>query len=89
MHLWRNRGKLAPAPKHRIEWQRLMVRTFGYDPLRCPSCRRQMRLVGFVTRPMSIAYHLHWRALGGGRPAAHQPRGPPQLLLPLVYKSAA
>src|SRR5690606_34585912 len=53
--LLRDRGKLAPAPKHRVDWQRLMIRTFGFDPLKCPDCRRTMRIVEFVTRPTSIA----------------------------------
>jgi hypothetical protein len=89
LHLWHRRaGALAPAPKHRVKWHELLARTFGVDPLRCPQCRGTMRIIGFVTRPQSIAYHLHWRGLSPGVPV-YQPRGPPQLELPFPDRVAA
>ncbi len=91
MHLWRNRdGKLAPAPKHRVEWHKLMARTLGVDPLRCPHCKRQMRIVGFITQPERIAWYLHWRGMGNrGPPPPYRARGPPQLELPFPASLAA
>ena len=43
LHHPKDKKKLAPAPKHRIEWARLMARTLGIDPLRCPNCDHAMR----------------------------------------------
>ena len=83
------REQLARAPKHRIEWSKLMARTLGIDPLVCPTCERTMRVVGFVTRRASIRAHLRWRGLDVGLPPAYQPRGPPQLELPFPQPAAA
>ena len=83
------REQLARAPKHRIEWSKLMARTLGIDPLVCPTCERPMRVVGFVTRPASIRAHLRWRGLDAGLPPPYQPRGPPQLELPFPQRAAA
>jgi hypothetical protein len=79
---------LAPAPKHRIRWAKLMARVFGVDPLRCPTCKGTMRIVDFVTEPKRIATIMHWHGLSPQLPTAHRPRGPPQLLLPFAQTAA-
>jgi hypothetical protein len=81
--------QLAPAPKHRIEWSKLMARTLGFDPLVCPTCKGSMRVVGFVTQPARIQAYLRWRGLGSELPPAYQPTGPPQLELPFPERAAA
>lgn len=43
----------------RIKWQDMIKRTFGYDPLLCPSCKSEMELIE-TTKPMRSSDILLW-----------------------------
>ena len=66
----------------RIRWAKLVARVFGFDPLRCPRCDRNMRIVAFVTQPGAIAAILSKRNASLEGPRPHGARAPPQLELP-------
>jgi hypothetical protein len=77
----------------RTPWRELIRRGFGVDPACCPKCAGLMRVIERVTQPERIAELLRhgrphrwaWREVSPG----NQPRGPPQLSLPLVYAEKA
>ena len=55
----------------RLEWSRLMKRSYALDVLCCPRCQGPMRLIGFIDNELvarSILLHL-------GLPARAPPRG--------------
>jgi len=41
----------AASPAVRKRWADLLRRVYEVDPLVCPKCAGQMRVVGFVTEP--------------------------------------
>jgi len=82
-------GPLAPAPKHRIEWHKLMARTLNIDPLRCPKCAGSMRIEDFITSPRRIQAVLRRNGLWQELARSNLPRGPPQLELPFRVRAAA
>ena len=50
-------GKAAagePVPKSRASWARLIRRVFECDPLACPRCGAEMRVIAFLTDPAVI-----------------------------------
>ena len=54
-----------PARQRRLDWSRLMRRSFGLDVLLCPTCGGQMRLIAIIEDEAIAA-----RILGVG---AHSP----------------
>ena len=60
----------------RRSWARLMRKLFLTDPLLCPTCRVEMKVVGMITEPSVIDKILkHVRAGHGHNP--FEPRAPP------------
>ncbi len=60
----------------RRRWAELLRRIFEIDPLRCPRCGDEMRIVGFITQPRvidQILDHLRQTAT-----PARRPRAPPR-----------
>ena len=41
-------------PEARRRWAELLRRIFEVDPLRCPRCGHEMRIVAFITQPRVI-----------------------------------
>ena len=59
-----------------IAWARLLARVFEVNPLLCPQCRHEMRVVGFVTQPAvidKILAHRETKQLT----SPFEPRAPP------------
>ena len=70
------------ARQARHRWAELLRRIFEVDPLACPRCGEQMRIVAFITEPKTIDHILdHLRRTAPTRP---RPRAPPRR-----WKSAA
>jgi len=60
----------------RRRWAELLRRIFEVDPLACPHCGAEMRVVAFVTEPHIIDRILeHLRRTAPTRP---RPRAPPR-----------
>jgi hypothetical protein len=67
----------AAAPQPRPSWARLLHKIFEVDPLLCPHCQVEMRVVSVITEPAVIDKILaHIRETGGRDPFAG--RGPPK-----------
>jgi hypothetical protein len=63
------------AAAARKRWADLLRRVYEVDPLVCPKCASQMRVVGFITQPDTIKRILdHLR-----RPQKVRPRPPPAI----------
>ena len=73
-HLDRLLGGELLATSPRLDWSRLMRRTFGKNLLDCPSCGGPMRPIAEITDPTTIRRILDHLAVG-----ATEPRGPPPL----------
>ena len=67
----------------------LMKRSLELDPLECPSCGLQMKVVASVTSPAVIRELLAARGLGPEARAASPARAPPQLALPFGRAASA
>jgi hypothetical protein len=70
----------APVPERRSNyrpWAELLMRTFDFDVLSCPSCGGRMRRLALVTDSKSVARYL--RAVGEltDVPRRSPSRGPP------------
>ena len=64
---------LSQAGRH---WAELLRRIFEVDPLACPRCGEEMRIVAFITEPRIIDRILgHLRRTASTRP---RPRAPPR-----------
>ena len=60
----------------RRRWAELLRRIFEVDPLACPRCGEQMRIVAFITEPQQIDGILeHLRRTA---PTRRRPRAPPR-----------
>jgi len=76
-------GPEEPTPfelQRRLRWARLIKQTWLEDPLLCPNCGQEMRIIAFITDPMvvdKILRHLKWRP---GQPAPSRSRAPPRAL---------
>jgi hypothetical protein len=71
---------VEPTPEALSEagrrWAELLRRIFEVDPLACPRCGEQMRIVAFITQPQIIDRILeHLRRTAPTRP---RPRAPPR-----------
>ena len=72
-----------PTPyqrQQRIKWAQLIRRVWLEDPLLCPHCRGEMRILSFITDPLvvdRILRHVGWRP---GEPAPGLIRAPPATL---------
>ena len=56
----------------RLRWAALLRRIYDVDPLRCPACGTQMRIISFILRPSVID-----RILAHIRDKGHDPRAGP------------
>ena len=73
-------GRLADgalfAWSRRLDWARMMKRTWGFDALKCPKCARRMHVVATITEPdvvKKILDHLGVRST----PLPHAPARDP------------
>jgi hypothetical protein len=65
-----------PLPPCRSSWARLLRKIFEVDPLLCPKCQVEMKIVSVITEPEVIdAILSHIRQKGGRDP--FEGRGPP------------
>lgn len=65
----------------RQRWAELLRRIFELDPLRCPHCGQEMRIVAFITVPAVIDRILaHLRRTATARRRARAP--PPRRMSP-------
>jgi hypothetical protein len=72
---------LTPFRKRqRMKWAQLIRKVWATDPLLCPDCGAQMRILAFITEPPvvdRILRHVGWRP---GQPAPDLIRAPPTVL---------
>jgi len=66
------------ASRARSRWARLLARVYEVDPLRCPSCHGEMRVVCFLTDPPVVRRILRHLNLPEHPPPLAPARGPPQ-----------
>jgi hypothetical protein len=58
-----------------LRWAELLRRIFEVDPLACPRCGEQMRIVAFITQPKTIDRILeHLRRTAPTRPRTRAPQ---------------
>lgn len=66
-------------------WAKLIRKVYEVDPLECPKCGAQMRVIALIEDPAVIERILSWLGLCEPlRPVGRSPPGPPQSL-PLTY----
>ena len=68
------------AGSPRIDWARLLRRTFDVDVLQCARCDGRLRVVGEVTDPAVILFVLHRLGLPTDAPAPARARDPTEML---------
>ena len=68
----------------RRRWANLIRRVYEVDPLLCPRCGAEMRIIGFITEPKVIT-----RILDHIRKRERAARPPPRIGSPLVRQPAA
>ena len=66
----------SPEAKRRSAWRRLLRKHFEVDPLLCPKCKTQMKVVAFITERATIDRILDHRE-AAGLVSPFEPRGPP------------
>ena len=67
-----------PAGKASASWASCMKRIFEVDPLECPKCKAQMRIIAFVQDTGEIRKIMQALAIPDFKPPAPIPRAPPQ-----------
>lgn len=72
-----------PTPfeqQRRMRWAQLIKKVWLEDPLLCPECKGEMRIISFVTDPPvvdNILRHIQWHP---GEPLVPYIRPPPEML---------
>ncbi len=78
---------VPPPPERaalRRRWANLIRRVYEVDPLVCPRCGAEMRVIGFITEPSVIK-----RILDHIRSSKRASRPPPRITPPLAGQPAA
>jgi hypothetical protein len=74
----------GPACSHptdrgpRRRWAQLLARVYEVDPLRCPACHGEMRILAFLTDPGVVRPILRHLRIPEHPPPIAPARGPPQ-----------
>jgi hypothetical protein len=71
--------KKSGSTKYRLAWAALLARTFQIDVSVCPECGGKMRIIAFITDPMSVQRYLRGEGLPTEAPPIAPARAPPQL----------
>ncbi len=71
-------GRLL-APAARVDWARLLERTFRFDVLACAKCGGRLRVLGEVTDPSAVRLVLESLAMPTEAPKAARARDPTEL----------
>ena len=72
--------RLLPPPQRQrcsAAWAALLQRVYGFDPLLCPKCGGQMRVLAFIRDRDAIDGVLDHLGLDGAVPPLQPPRAPP------------
>ena len=64
------------ASARRQSWARLLRKVLEVDPLLCPQCKVEMKIVSVITDPVVVDSILRHVEEGGGHDP-HAPRAPP------------
>lgn len=73
----------------RLRWAELLRRIFEVDPVRCPTCSGEMRIVAFITERAVIDRILdHQRRKREGAQAARGPPAPGRVTSPPRFRGA-
>jgi hypothetical protein len=70
-------GSSAPRPA-RYRWAALLARIYEVFPLRCPACGADMRVLAFITDPLTLRQILEHLGLAARPPPLAPARPPPQ-----------
>lgn len=76
-HLDRLPGGLVLATSPRVEWAKLLRRTFAIDALRCPHCTGRLRLLAALTEKATVTKILEHLGLSAA-PTVPRARSPDQ-----------
>jgi hypothetical protein len=79
-HWQRLLGGRLLAPPVRVDWARLLQRTFEVDVLACSKCGGRLRVLGEVTEPAMVRLVLESLAMPTDAPRAARARDPTALL---------
>jgi butyrate kinase len=63
----------------RRRWASLIKRVYEVDPLVCPACGGEMRIIAFIVDPKVVDGILEHLAPGEGQPPQRGPPGPQDL----------
>ena len=63
-------------PTGRASWARLLRRVFEVDPLTCPNCGAEMKVIAVITDP-GVVDRIRRHLEETGRPGAFEARAPP------------
>ena len=68
-----------PPPKHlpSKKWRDLIMKVWKSDPLRCPVCQSEMRVIAIIDDRRIVEKILRHLGVWGGPPLAGQGRAPP------------
>lgn len=62
----------------RYRWATLLARIYEVLPLRCPACGGEMKVLAFITDPLTVQRILRHLAISPRPPPVSPPRRPPQ-----------
>ena len=67
------------STKYRLAWAALLSRVFQIDVSVCPACQGKMKIVAFITDPVSVHRYLKGEGLPTEAPPIAPARAPPQI----------
>ena len=72
---------LEPLPQKRpsLTWAECMRRMYEIDPLRCPKCQSQMRIIAFITNNIEIKAIMKAQGIPHAQAPPPIPRAPVSL----------
>jgi hypothetical protein len=70
--------------KSRLTWAALIKCVYEVDPLKCPQCGAEMKIVGFVERESAGTIRLLLSAAGLWREPAPRPPPPEPVAVPVL-----
>jgi len=71
--------KKSGSTKYRLAWAALLARVFQIDVSVCSACQGKMKIIAFITDPVSVQRYLRGEGLPTEAPPIAPARAPPQI----------